>query len=213
MADVQPQGAGEPVGKRPGMGRGLAAALAAVAVLGLAAVLYVILASAATPGGPGGLSGLNRGSMAKLQVLPTPVPAASAVFVGEGAKPMRLSDFRGRAVVLNLWATWCAPCVKEMPTLAALQAAEAGHGVQVVAVSMDTSGQTDKAKAFIAGHAPLGFYQDAKYAFMSSMKPPLIGFPTTVLIDRSGQERAVYSGDTDWSSPEAKAVVERLAGL
>ncbi len=213
MADVQPQGAGKPVARRPGMGRGLTVALAAVVLVGVAAVLYVILASAATPGGPGGLSGLNRGSMAKLQVLANPVPASSAVFVGDGAKPLRLSDFKGRAVVLNLWATWCAPCVKEMPTLAALQTAEASHGVQVVAVSMDTSGQTDRAKAFIASHPPLGFYQDAKYAFMGSMQPPLIGFPTTVLIDRTGQERAVYAGDTDWSSPEAKAVVERLAGL
>ncbi len=195
------------------MGRGLTAALALVILVGVAGVLYVILSAAIKPGGAAGLSGLNRGSMAKLQVLADPVPAASVAFVGEDARPVRLTDFKGRAVVLNLWATWCAPCVKEMPTLAALQTAEAGHGVQVLAVSMDTSGQTDRARAFIAGHPPLGFYQDAKYAFMAGMKPPLIGFPTTVLIDRTGMERAVYSGDTDWSSPEAKAVVERLASL
>ena len=195
------------------MGRGLTAALALVILVGVAGVLYVILSAAIKPGDKAGLAGLNHGAMAKLQVLADPIPAAAVAFVGEDAKPVHLTDFRGRAVVLNLWATWCAPCVKEMPTLAALQAAEAGHGVRVLAVSMDTSGQTDRAKAFIAGHAPLGFYQDPKYAFMAGMKPPLIGFPTTVLIDRTGMERAVYSGDTDWSSPEAKAVVERLASL
>jgi thiol-disulfide isomerase/thioredoxin len=127
-----------------------------------------------------------------------------------------LADFKGRAVVLNLWATWCAPCVKEMPTLAALQQAEAGKPIKVVPVSMDSAGETDKAKAFIASHPPLPFYQDAKYAFMGAMasgKTPLVGFPTTLLIDRSGMERAVYAGDTDWNSPEARAAVERLAGL
>ena len=195
------------------MGRGLTAALAIVLAVGVAGVLYVIVSAVAKPGGAGGLSGLNRGSMAKLQVLATPVPEASVVFVGDEAKPMHLSDFRGRVVVLNLWATWCAPCVKEMPTLAALQRAEAGKPVTVVAVSMDTSAETDKAKAFMAAHPPLGFYQDSKYAFMTGMQPQLIGFPTTVLIDRSGQERAVYAGDTDWSSPEAKAVIDKLASL
>ena len=195
------------------MGRGLAAALVLVLLVGVAAVLYVIVVSLAKPGGGGGLSGLNRGAMAKLQVLPDPVPEPQVLFVGADAKPMRLADFHGHPVVLNLWATWCAPCVKEMPTLAALQTAEAARGVKVVAVSMDASAQTDKAKAFIAAHAPLGFYQDARYAFMTGMTPQLVGFPTTVLIDRSGQERAVYAGDADWSSPEARAVVERLAGL
>ena len=209
MTSAEPQG----TATRPVIGRGRKAALALVLLVGVAAVLYVIVSALAKPGSAGGLSGLNHGAMAKLQVLADPIPAPAVVFVGDDAKPMRISDFKGRAVVLNLWATWCAPCVKEMPTLAALQAAEAGHPVKVVPVSMDTSGETDKAKAFMAAHPPLGFYQDAKYAFMTGLKPQLIGFPTTVLIDRSGLERAVYAGDTDWNSPEARAVVERLAGL
>ena len=196
---------------RSALGRGWTAALVAVCAVGLAAALYVIVLAVAKPGGAGGLSGLAHGSMAKLQVLANPIPEPSVAFVGEDARPMRLSDFRGRAVVLNLWATWCAPCVKEMPTLAALQRSEAGKPLLVVPVSMDTSAETDKAKAFMAAHPPLGFYQDAKYAFMTGMQPQLLGFPTTVLIDRSGQERAVYSGDTDWNSPEARAVMERLA--
>ena len=196
---------------RPTLGWPMRAALLAVIGIGVLAVLYVTLAAVIKPAG--GLSGLNHGAMAKLQVLADPLPEPAVAFVGDDARPVRLSAFKGRAVVLNLWATWCAPCVKEMPTLAALQTAEAGHAVKVVPVSMDTSGETDKAKAFMAAHPPLGFYQDAKYAFMTGLKPQLAGFPTTVLIDRSGMERAVYAGDTDWDSPEARAVVERLAGL
>ena len=199
--------------RRPALGLPLRAALFAIVGIGVLAVLYVIVAALIKPVAAGGLAGLNRGSMAKLQVLADPLPEPAVVFVGDDARPVRLADFKGRAVVLNLWATWCGPCVKEMPTLAALQSAEAARPVKVVPVSMDTAGQTDKAKAFIAAHAPLPFYQDAKYAFMTGLKPQLAGFPTTVLIDRTGMERAVYAGDTDWNSPQARAVVERLAGL
>ncbi len=213
MSSAEPQGPGQPQARRPVMGWGLKGALAVISLVGVAAILYVIVLAVAMPSSQSGLSGLNHGAMAKLQVLPNPVPEPSVVFLGDDAKPLQLAQFKGRAVVLNLWATWCAPCVKEMPTLAALQREEAGKPVKVVAVSMDTTGQTDKAKAFIASHPPLDFYQDAKYAFMTGMQPQLIGFPTTVLIDRTGMERAVYAGDTDWASPEARAVVDRLAGL
>ena len=209
MTSAEPQSAQQ----RPSMGRGLRAALFGVALVGVAAVLYVIVLSLAKPGGAGGLSGLNHGAMAKLQVLSSPVPEAAVSFVDADGKATRLADFHGHPVVLNLWATWCAPCVKEMPTLAALQTAEAAKGVKVVEVSLDAESATDKAKAFMAAHPPLAFYQDPKTAFMVGMQPQLLGFPTTVLIDRSGQERAVYAGDTDWNSPEAKAVVERLAAL
>ena len=201
------------MGRRPVLGLPLRAALGAVIAVGVAGCLYVIVSAIHKPGESTGLAGLNRGAMAKLQVLPDPLPEPAVAFVDGEAKPVHLADYRGRAVLLNLWATWCAPCVKEMPTLAALQTAEAGKGIVVLPVSMDTSGETEKAKAFMAAHAPLTFHQDAKYAFMTGMKPPLVGFPTTVLIDRSGMERAVYAGDTDWNAPEARKVVEQLAKL
>jgi thiol-disulfide isomerase/thioredoxin len=209
MTSVEPSSAG----RRPALGGPLKAALLVVIAVGVLASLYVIASALIKPQPQGSLSGLNHGTMAKLQVLADPIPAPAVVFVGDGAKPVRLADFKGRAVVLNLWATWCAPCVKEMPTLAALQTAEAGKPIMVAPVSMDSSSDTAKAQAFMAAHPPLPFYQDAKYAFMAGLKPALVGFPTTVLIDRSGMERAVYAGDTDWNSPDARAVVERLATL
>jgi thiol-disulfide isomerase/thioredoxin len=116
-------------------------------------------------------------------------------------------------VVVNLWATWCAPCVKEMPTLAKLQEAYAGKPVKVMAISLD-KGQPDidKARAFIADKAPLVFYH-GDYGLAFSVDPPTEGLPTTLIYDRSGHERARLTGGADWSTPEARAVLDRVLAL
>lgn len=181
-------------------------------LIGAAAILYVMFGSIFKPADRGDFHTLAVGSLSKLQTT-DPAPYPSTLFLDADGKPVRLSAFKGHPVILNLWATWCAPCVKEMPTLAALQATYASKGLKVIAVSMDQSAQTDAAKAFMAKQAPLGFYQDAKYGFLSDIKPHLQGFPTTVLFDKDGIERAVLAGDADWSSPEAKAVVNKLLSL
>ena len=212
MSAVEPREAPGP-GSRAGLGFGLKAALGLGLAMGVAAVLYVIGAALIKPDKPGGLQGAAKGAMAKLQVLDKPVAEAPVRFVDATGRPVLLTDFKGHPVVLNLWATWCAPCVKEMPTLAALQGQVAGQGVKVLAVSMDNAAQSGQAKAFIARHAPLDFYQDAKFAFLTDMIPHPAGFPTTVLIDRKGYERAIYAGDADWSGPDARAAVDKLAGL
>ena len=113
-------------------------------------------------------------------------------------------------MLVNLWATWCAPCVKEMPTLAALQKRYADKGVTVVAVSIDLAKDSDKAKAFIARNAPLGFYQDAALALPFAFHPSAQGYPSTIFYGRDGVERARMVGEADWSSPEADAVVDKL---
>ena len=161
--------------------------------------------------------------MAKLQVPEGAASYPDAAFADGAGKPVKLSDFKGKAVILNLWATWCAPCVKEMPTLAALQTQYAGKPLKVVAISMDQAAQTDQAKAFMAAHPPLAFYQDAKYAFLTDLKPHLQGFPTTVLFDRNGVERAIMAGDpcpedqaqacAGWASPQARKVMDKLLTL
>ena len=133
-----------------------------------------------------------------------------ASFLDPDGKSTTLPAFKGDVVVLNLWATWCAPCVKEMPTLAKLQAAFAGRPVKVLALSTDGVGQTEKAKAFMAEHPPLGFYQDPHFAVAPALTPRIEGFPTTLLYNRSGQLKGVLQGEADWSSPEAKAVIEAL---
>ncbi len=130
-----------------------------------------------------------------------------------GGKPVTLADFKGQVVVVNLWATWCAPCVKEMPTLAKLQAEYAGKPVKVVAISLDR-GTKDiaKARAFIAGKAPLGFYH-GDYDMAFALKPAVEGFPVTILYDAEGHERARLAGGADWSGADAKKVIDQLLAM
>jgi thiol-disulfide isomerase/thioredoxin len=196
----------------PGLGRGLTLALVCSALVGVAAVLYVMVAAVAKPGATDGLQALATGAMSKLKIVDTPSVPPATPFVDAAGQPLSLAAFRGKVVVLNLWATWCPPCRKEMPTLARLQGAYAGKALAVVAVSLDTPAEADAAKTFLAQYPPLTFYQDAKYNFVTDLKPTPAGFPTTIIFDRSGQERAIMSGEADWASPEARAVVDRLLG-
>jgi thiol-disulfide isomerase/thioredoxin len=195
----------------PGLGRGLTLALICSALVGVAAVLYVMVAAVAKPGATDGLQALATGAMSKLKIVETPSALPATPFVDATGQPLNLAAFRGKVVILNLWATWCPPCRKEMPTLARLQGAYAGKPLAVVAVSLDTAAETDAAKTFLAQYPPLTFYQDAKFNFVTDLKPPPAGFPTTIIFDRSGQERAIMSGEADWASPEARAVVDRLS--
>jgi thiol-disulfide isomerase/thioredoxin len=190
-----------------GLGRGLTLAIAAAVVVGAAGALYVIAGSSFKPGGVAGIAG--TGAMKKL-VAVSAVPPPAQGFVDANGKPVHIADFKGQVVLVNLWATWCGPCVKEMPTLAALQQAYAGKPVKVVAVSVDSAEATDKAKAFIAKHAPLDFYQNADLKLPFAFQPPAQEFPTTVIYGKDGLQRARMTGDADWSSPEAHAVVDKL---
>ena len=101
-------------------------ALWGAALIGVAAVLYIIVQASIKPQQPGGLSSLARGEMGKLVVPAEAAPAPVDTFYDQAGKPLRIADFRGKVLVLNLWATWCAPCVQEMPTLAKLAGAYAG---------------------------------------------------------------------------------------
>lgn len=188
-------------------------ALWGVAILGVAAVLYIIGAALIKPGGGGELQRLAKGQMAKLEVPLEPARAPSHVFYDAAGAPTRIADFQGQVVVLNVWATWCAPCVLEMPTLAALQKSYAGKPVKVVAVSVDQDKDLAKAQAFIARHAPLDFYIDRERKISFVLTPPAPGMPTTVIYGPDGVERARLAGEADWTSPEAKAVIDQvLAG-
>ncbi len=195
-----------------GLGRGLTLAIVGAVVVAGAAVLYVMAGAAFKPASSDALRPLAKGPMAKLyDSRPAPPPAAG--FVDAEGKTVRIADLKGEVLVVNLWATWCAPCVKEMPTLAALQKAYEGQPVKVLAISIDKEDQTAAAKAFMAQNAPLGFYQEASLMLPYSFDPYVQGFPTTVLYDKSGQERARLVGEADWSTDEAKAVIDHLLAL
>ena len=199
------------------------------AALGGAAVLYISAGALATPGyhqarGPAGVSGgfgqaqaATPSAAGPLHVIPPltasakAAPAPDASFTDAAGKPVRVGDFKGRVVVLNLWATWCGPCIKEMPTLAALAASEAKAPVKVVALSVDRAAAGPRARAFIAKNAPLAFYQDASFSFPSALKPPVMGFPTTLIFDKRGRLRATVSSDIDWNGAPARRVIGKLA--
>jgi thiol-disulfide isomerase/thioredoxin len=175
-------------------------------MIGLAVALYVTEGCGAKPGD---LKPLARGDMAKLEVEAAGPPAPSGSFLDVQGQPTNLGRLKARVVVVNLWATWCGPCVTEMPTLAKLQAEFPGQ-VLVVPVSMDTAKDREKARAFIGQYPPLGFYQDPKADLVWTFTPPVQGLPTTILYDPAGRERARLTGGADWSGADAKAVIAAL---
>ena len=125
--------------------------------------------------------------------------APAATFIDAAGKKVRIADFKGRPVLLNLWASWCAPCVKELPMLDALNGSKA---VQVIAVSQD-SGPHTSVKAFLAKlNVPgLGAYQDSAMRLSGALDAQVL--PTSVLYDAKGREVWRYTGDLDWTGAEA----------
>lgn len=159
----------------------------------------------ATAVGP--LAGLNKGAMAALLVRPKPLDLPAFTFAGADGKPKSLADFKGKVVLLNIWATWCVPCREEMPTLDKLETKLGGKDFAVVAVNTDKGG-TEKAAAFLkeTGASRLALYTDPPGKLFSELKA--VGMPTTLIIDRNGKEIARLAGPADWASPEAIAVIE-----
>jgi thiol-disulfide isomerase/thioredoxin len=188
-------------------------ALWGAALLGVAAVVYIIAQSSTNPA-PQVSAAAPAASFASKLVLPaTPAPAPDYAFYDEAGKPVKVADFKGKVVVLNVWATWCGPCVTEMPTLAKLQAAYAGKPVEVVAVSIDSESSAAKARLFIASHGPLKFYHDREMKIPFKFSPPAPGAPTTLIYGKDGLETARVAGEADWNGPEARALIDKaLAG-
>jgi len=201
MSEVQP------AKERPGL---LKWALIVAVLIGAAAVLYVIGAASFKPKQAADLSEFRRASLQKLVIPPAPAPAPEVAFIGPDGDRVRIADFRGQVVVMNLWATWCPPCKEEMPTLAKLQAVYATQPVRVLAVSVDRDKDLDEARAELAANAPLTLYRDPGYKLAFGLEPRARGFPTTVIYDRKGRERARLSGAANWASPEARGLIERL---
>jgi len=121
-------------------------ALWGAALVGVAGFLYIIAQSSITPRAKGGLTDLTRGEMSRLILPAEAAPAPVTSFLDAEGKPVRIGDFRGKVVVVNLWATWCAPCILEMPTLAKLAASGKDRDLVVLAVSIDRDKDADKAR-------------------------------------------------------------------
>lgn len=134
-------------------------------------------------------------------VHPTPRPLPEIAFRDKDGKDLLLSNFKGRVILLNIWATWCTPCRREMPTLDRLQAQLGGPDFEVVALSIDRAG-VEKVKPFFAeiGVRQLKIYIDQRSAVTSRLA--VVGLPTTLLIDREGREVWRYVGPAEWDDGE-----------
>jgi thiol-disulfide isomerase/thioredoxin len=185
--------------------RGLASAIIAVAILGLAGVLYVI-STALVSSAPGPLDSYARGAMSGfMSVNEPPAQPLGRIVTGEGEE-ITLADRRGKLVLVNFWATWCAPCVVEMPELDALQARLGSDQFEVMAISMDRT--MDEARRFYEenGLEHLALYHDP--ALRLAISAGSRGLPTTILYDRHGGEIGRLSGEAAWASEDAIALIE-----
>jgi len=184
--------------------------IAAALVIGVAAVLYVIASASFKPASAADLKDFKKASLEKLEVPAEPRAAPATVFTDMDGKPHTLADFKGQVVVMNLWATWCAPCKREMPTLAKLQALYATQPVKVLPISVDKDVDLNLIQAEMAANPPLRSYRDPGYQMSFALEPRAQGYPTTVIYDKQGRERARLAGDADWSSKEARGLIEAL---
>lgn len=160
---------------------------------------------------PGRQAALAQGTNGKLVETEPPVPAPAFSFTDAEGKEHGAADFAGQGLVVNLWATWCPPCVAEMPALDRAQAALAEEGVTVLALSSDREGRA-KVEPFYRdrGIRHLGLWLDPRGAATRALGAR--GLPTTVLIDRKGRERARLVGPAEWDKPEMLAAIRRLVG-
>ena len=158
---------------------------------------------------------LARGEVAAFAAATAPRRLPPLSFRDGSGKTLTLADFRGRTVLVNLWATWCAPCRKEMPTLDALQGALGGPDFEVVAINLDTR-DLEKARRFYADIkvTKLGFYEDQSLSVFETLKGAgrVLGLPTTFLIDREGCELGVLAGPAEWASADALALLRAAIG-
>ena len=153
---------------------------------------------------------LNRGEVAALTLATAPMRLPDLAFRDAAGADRKLSDLRGRTVLLNLWATWCVPCRKEMPALDALQGKLGGPDFEVVTVNIDTR-DVDKPKAWLkeVNVAKLTYYADNTAKVFQDLKEvgKAFGMPTTILIDKAGCEVATLAGPAEWASEDAVKLV------
>lgn len=164
---------------------------------------------AATPDGDAveaedSIQGIDRSHKGK--------PAPATAFVDAGGKDVTLAAFKGRPVLVNLWATWCAPCVKELPTLDQAARAAGPNGLQVIAISQD-SGPRPSVVAFLKakGITKLEPYHDPAMAMSGALGAQVL--PSSILYDAEGRELWRYVGDLDWTGAEAAKLLGEAGAL
>jgi len=156
------------------------------------------------------ISPLAQGEVAALTMASAPLQLPDLTFEDGDGKQRKLSEWRGHTILLNLWATWCVPCRKEMPALDRLQAKLGSKDFQVVAVNIDTR-DPDKPKNFLkdAKLTRLDFFADGKAKVFQDLKSigRALGMPTSVLVDAQGCEIGTIAGPAEWDSDDAVKLI------
>lgn len=180
----------------------VSATAAAVIIVGL-----VVTVAADSTGAPPSFKGASQ----SFTHARPPKPAPDIRFTDLAEKPLTLADFKGKVVLLNYWATWCAPCVEEMPSLERLQTRLGGAEFTIAAVSVDRQGLSI-VEPFLGriGLKQLPIYLDRSGTSMRAFG--IRGLPTTMLIDREGNEVGRLEGMANWESPAAEALIRHYLG-
>jgi thiol-disulfide isomerase/thioredoxin len=161
-------------------------------------------------GGPSAIAGAAppafSGGFGPYEPAENPEPTPDVAFLDANGDPIKLDAYRGKVILLNFWATWCAPCVKELPALAALDKDIGGEDFAVLLVSVDRGGAA-QTEPFLAdlGVTDLDSALDTKSALAREMGA--LGLPTTFVIDRTGLVRGRLQGDAEWNSEPAQDLI------
>jgi thiol-disulfide isomerase/thioredoxin len=150
------------------------------------------------------------GDLRSLRVHKTPVPLPPLSFQDDQGRDVSVASFQGRIVVINLWATWCAPCIRELPSLSALKKAVTEDGVVVLAVSQDAGGNKivpPFLKKLKLQDLPALF--DNEQSFTKHLRVPVL--PTTLIVDKEGREIGRLVGAADWNSTDVKHLLRHLS--
>lgn len=162
------------------------------------------------------LDAAATGSVAAMRAAEKPISVAHIAFTGPDGKQMTLADYKGKTLLVNLWATWCAPCREEMPALDKLEAEKGGADFEVVAINIDT-GSDDKPKGFLSeiGIKNLTLHRDASMASFNELKRKNLAFglPVTLLVDKNGCQIASMNGPAQWDGADAIKLIEAAKSL
>lgn len=174
--------------------------------MGLFGVLFVLVQSCQRPAT--GLDLYAKDSLKKLTSRENPPLPPITIFQTVDDRKLKLEDLRGKTVLLNVWATWCAPCIKEMPSLDRLQDLRGGDDFEVITISIDRT-KYEPAKFFADNDIKnLSPWHDGSFGIPGNLQ--LRGYPTTLIYNPEGREIAMMEGDAEWDSPEALALIDYL---
>ena len=180
----------------------------------LSAVLYTAIALGAIPATAGSvdLATLREGTLKKLVLHEYPKPVSDVAFTDPDGGEHRLSDWAGKYVLLNFWATWCAPCRKEMPGLEQLQNEFGGDRFEVVPIATGRNFVPGIKRFFVEiGVEDLPIFLDPKQQLARDMA--VLGLPISIILDPQGQEIARLRGDAEWDGESARAIIAALTAV